>query len=206
MASNRHREAHIPAGEFLFGERKHRIHLGGFWIAKTPVTNLQYKAFVDATGHRSPIHWIDGQIPSGKKHHPVVEVSFDDASAFCAWAGVALPNEQQWEKAARGTEGQTYPWGETNPTRRHSNFAKMIGDTTPVDAHPAGASPYGLLDMAGNVWEWCSDQVQKEKFRVLRGGAWFTSEKERLRCAARYGNYPHQSHGGLGFRVVLLPG
>ncbi|MEI2610629.1 MAG: SUMF1/EgtB/PvdO family nonheme iron enzyme [Candidatus Promineifilaceae bacterium] len=196
---------HIAAGEFIYGDNKQRINLAEYWIAKTPVTNEQYKAFVNATGHRMPVHWNNGKIPAGKEHHPVVEVSWEDATAFCRWAGVALPSERQWEKAARGTDGRKYPWGDAAPDKSRCNFGKSAGDTVPVEKHPIGASPYGLLNMAGNVWEWCADLVEKDKFRVLRGGAWFTSDKERLRCAARYGNFPHTGHNGLGFRVSYSP-
>ena len=98
---------HIPAGKFLYGGEKQSIHLDAFWIAKTPVTNLQYQAFVDAAGFRKPDHWKDGKIPAGKKDHPVVNVSWYDAVAFCEWAGLRLPTEAEWEKAARGTDGRT---------------------------------------------------------------------------------------------------
>ena len=190
----------IPAGEFLYGDDKKRVKLDAFAIAKTPVTNQQYKAFVDATGHSAPTHWNNGIIPAGKEQHPVVYVSWDDAQAFCQWAGVALPTEQQWEKAARGTDGRTYPWGNEAPDKTRCNFNKDVGDTTPVGKYPAGAN--GLFDMAGNVWEWCADWYLKDSYRVLRGGSWWTTGKESVRCAFRDGYGPGFRFDNVGFRVV----
>ena len=152
----------IPAGEFLYGENKQKVILPTYRIAKTPVTNAQYKAFVDATGYQTPSHWSGGQIPVGQENHPVVNVDWNDAGNFCAWAGVRLPTEQEWEKAARGTDGREYPWGAWEPSRCNSKEAQ-INDTTPVGRHLSGASPYGLLDMAGNVWDWCADYYDNNK-------------------------------------------
>ena len=147
----------IPAGEFLYGDDKKPVYLPDYYLAKTPVTNLQYKAFVDATGHEPPKHWKNGKIPKGKENHPVVYVSWYDAQAFCEWAGLRLPTEQEWEKGARGTDGRRFPWGDHSPNPNLCNFNSYIKDTTPVDRYPDGASPYGLLDMAGNIWEWCEN-------------------------------------------------
>jgi len=189
----------IPAGDFLYGDDKKRTRLEVFAIARTPVTNQQYKVFVDATGHSAPEHWKDGKIPAGKEQHPVVKVSWDDAQAFCQWAGVALPTEQQWEKAARSTDGRIYPWGNEAPDRNRCNFNKDVGDTTPAGKYPAGAN--GLFDMAGNAWEWCQDWHEKDKYRVLRGGSWW-SNAESVRCACRDRSSPIHRLGGWGFRVV----
>ncbi|MCL4831423.1 MAG: SUMF1/EgtB/PvdO family nonheme iron enzyme [Caldilineaceae bacterium] len=198
----------IPAGEFLYGDSKEKRRLDEFLIAKTPVTNEQYSAFVDATQHTPPQHWEGGRIPKGKEQHPVVNVSWDDATAFCRWAGVRLPSEQEWEKAARGTDGRTYPWGEEAPDGKRCNFGKGydIKNLAAVGQYPAGASSYGLLDMAGNVWEWCADWYDSErKGRVLRGGS-FSYNATNVRCADRYGLYPGYRNVIIGFRVVLPPG
>jgi len=119
----------ISAGEFLYGDDNAHVWLDEYWIATTPVTNKQYKAFIDAAGHAVPKHWMNGKIPLGKENHPVVEVSWDDAVAFCTWAGVRLPGEQQWEKAARGMDGRTYPWGNDKPDNTHCNFGHQVNDS-----------------------------------------------------------------------------
>jgi eukaryotic-like serine/threonine-protein kinase len=194
----------IPAGRFLYGDDKKPLELPEFAMAKTPVTNAQYKAFVDATKYRAPQHWEGGRIPSGKEKHPVVYVSWEDAQAFCKWAGTRLPNEQEWEKAARGTDGRTYPWGEAKPDNTRCNFGKEwdIKNLAAVGQYPAGASPYGLLDMAGNVWEWCEDWYDSsQQHRVLRGGA-FYNYGSLVRCANRSWLTVGNRYYNVGFRVV----
>ncbi len=190
----------IPAGEFRYGEDKKKIRMDEFWISRTPITNAQYQAFVKTTGYSAPSHWSNGQIPKGKEQHPVVNVSWEDAQKFCSWAGVRLPGERQWEKAARGSDGRTYPWGEAAPDSRRCNFNNQVGDTTPVGSYPEGASPYGLQDMAGNVWEWCEDAYDSSS-RVLRGGA-FDLNGYLVRCAARDRSDPFDRGRDNGFRVV----
>ena len=156
----------VPAGPFLMGDDKHTVDLPEFYIGKYPVTNQQYAAFVQASKARAPDHWKEGKIPAGKENHPVVYVKWDEAVAFCQWLSqasgheVRLPSQAEWEKAARGADGRTYPWGnEPPPNPDLCNFKDSgIGDTTPVDRYPNGASPYGALDMAGNVWEWTADK------------------------------------------------
>jgi formylglycine-generating enzyme required for sulfatase activity len=190
----------IPAGPFLYGKQKQEVHLPEYALARTPVTNIQYKAFVDATGHRIPSHWVKGRIPKGKEDHPVVNVSWEDAQAFCEWAGCRLPTEQEWEKGARGTDGRKYPWGNGWQLGRCNTREAGLGDTTPVDRYPTGASPYGLLDMAGNVWEWCEDWYDSEcKHRVLRGGSWFI-DSGRARSADRYWTDPDLRDFNCGVR------
>jgi len=190
----------VPAGVFLYGENKKKVEVGEFWMSLTPVTNAQYKVFVDATGYKEPGHWSGGRIPAGKENHPVVNVSYQDAQRFCGGAGLRLPTEQEWEKAARGVDGRTYPWGEESPDSQRCNFDKQVGDTTPVGQYPKGASPYGCLDMAGNVWEWC-DSPHESGGRVLRGGA-FSYNVSYVRCACRYWNLPDDRYDSYGFRVV----
>ena len=231
----------VRAGDFLMGsdpevdpaayareEPQHEIYVPNFRIARTPVTNAQYEHFVDATGHRVPKYWVDGKIPDGKGQHPVIEVSLADALSFCAWAGVRMPTEAEWEKAARGTSGRIYPWGNEQPTADHANFAKRINDTTPVDAYPLGVGPYGCLDMVGNAWEWTvslwggterepgfdypyyarSDRedpdVDATEPRVLRGGC-YTRGSRLIRAAYRYRILPEYRRAKTGFRVVDTP-
>ncbi len=187
----------IPAGEFRYGENKQKVRLDEFWISRTPITNAQYQVFVKTTGYRAPDHWAGGQAPKGKEQHPVVYVSWEDAQAFCRWAGVRLPSEREWEKAARGTDGRTYPWGNEPPDSQRCNFNNQVGDTTAVGSYPAGASPYGVLDMAGNVWEWCAD-AHEAGGRVMRGGA-FPNDEYYVRCAARVRNIPNPRDLDFGF-------
>ena len=194
---------HIPAGGFLYGEDKQQAHLPDYYLARTPVTNAQYRAFVEATGHRMPGRWENGEIPPGKGNHPVVEASWEDAQAFCQWAGCRLPTEQEWEKGARGTDGREYPWGDEWELGRCNTDEAGIGDTTPVDRHSGGASPYGLLDMAGNVWEWCQGWYDSDRdTKVVRGGSWYLNQA-RARCAYRLRDYPGYSDDLLGFRCCV---
>jgi formylglycine-generating enzyme required for sulfatase activity len=222
----------IPAGEFLMGSDKqkdsmarddetpqHQLYLPEYRIARVPVTNAQYKLFVDATGHSAPEHWENGRIPDGKENHPVVNVSWHDAQAFCKWAGVRLPSEAQWEKAARGTDGRKWPWGDEAPDKNRCNFNGNVVDTTPVGKYPDGASSYGCLDMAGNVWEWTSSEYQDYPYdpddgredpeddaaRTLRGGSWYDTEL-RVRCASRNRDFQYDRFVFIGFRVVSSPG
>ena len=188
----------IPAGEFIMGTNnrlpdegpEHKVTLPAFYIDKYEVTNLQYKKFNDATHRKSPSHFKNRTYPEGKADHPVTFVSWFDAEAYCHWAGKRLPTDQEWEKAARGTDGRNFPWGDefgddraNTPVRWES--LDQAGDTTPVGAFPGGASPYGLYDMSGNVWEWTASWYQAypgnnhpsenygEKYKVLKGGSWW---------------------------------
>lgn len=190
----------IATGDFLYGEKKERRTLPSFWMSRTPVTNAQYAIYVWLTGARAPDHWSNGRLPAGKENHPVVDVSWDDARAFCAWAGLRLPDEGEWEKAARGADGRAYPWGNQAPSGELCNFNSIVRDTTPVGAYPQGASPYGLLDMAGNVWEWCQNPHEAGGY-VVRGGAYYT-DASRVGCAFRYGYVQYVRFPNFGFRVV----
>lgn len=195
---------------------QHKLYLPNYWIARVPVTNEQYKQFVEATSRPAPEYWQNGQIPKGKEKHPVVYVRWYDAVAFCDWAKVRLPTEAEWEKAARGTDGQIYPWGNELPDKNRCNFNWYVGDTTPVGNYPQGESFYGCFDMAGNVWEWTStkwlsnyqDYASKvdntlggTEGRVLRGGAW-GNDQTKVRCAYRNVNTPDDRYLIVGFRVV----
>jgi formylglycine-generating enzyme required for sulfatase activity len=227
----------IPAGDFLMGsdpkkdkgaytdeQPQHTLYLPDYYLAKTAVTNTQYAAFVEATDHKRPEHWKDEKPPKGKEDHPVVEVSWHDAEAYCNWlaqvTGKAyrLPSEAEWEKGARGTDGRIYPWGNDWDPKRCNSKEGGPGDTTPVGVYPQGASPYGLLDMAGNVWEWCRSLYKPYPYdakdgredpkatghRVVRGGAFYDNERG-VRCAYRYGHLPIDRYRDRGLRLVVAP-
>jgi formylglycine-generating enzyme required for sulfatase activity len=195
---------------------QHEVVLPAFQIARCPITNYQYQLFVQATEHAPPPHWRDGVFPTGKHDHPVVNVSWYDALDFCRWAAVRLPSEALWERAARGPDGRLWPWGDHSPTVMHCNFALQIADTTSVTLFPAGVSPYGVLDMAGNVWEWTSslwrpypydpadgrENEQGSGLRVVRGGS-YDSPSRQVRCACRSAINPSYGYDDVGMRVVL---
>jgi formylglycine-generating enzyme required for sulfatase activity len=230
----------IPAGEFTMGsdpgldqdasadeQPQHTLYLPDYYLAKTTVTNDQYAAFVQATGHASPYGWQGGKSPRGREDHPVVNVSWHDAQAYCTWLAEAtgkpyrLPSEAEWEKGARGTDGRIYPWGNQWDAAQCNSRESGNGDTTPVGDYPEGASPYGLLDMAGNVWEWTGSaykdyphdmdgdredlEASDDVRRVLRGGS-FGNLPWRVRCALRGGDLSSFSFWDRGFRVALDAG
>ncbi|MBI3269032.1 MAG: SUMF1/EgtB/PvdO family nonheme iron enzyme [Planctomycetes bacterium] len=214
---------------------EHPVDLPAFRIGRFPVTNAQYAAFVDATGRRPPEveaaigdyqPWEGGHPPVDRSTHPVVGVSWVDAGAYCAWlstlvrAEVRLPTEAEWEKAARGTDARRYPWGdELKISLTNSGAGAGHAGTTPVGVFPGGASPYGALDMAGNVWEWCSSLYKPYPYdredgrediaaggaRVLRGGSW-NFVQTRVRAAYRGRGDPGFRDEFVGFRVVVGAG
>jgi len=139
----------VPAGDFLFGEAKDPIWLPAFYIDRTEVTNAAYAAFCKAVAHDLP-----PDFPADKPDYPVVNVSMEDARAFAGWAGKRIPSGREWEKAARGEKGQTFPWGD-EPDRSRANVGLVT--LLPADAFPKGASPYGALQTIGNAWEWVND-------------------------------------------------
>jgi formylglycine-generating enzyme required for sulfatase activity len=189
---------------------------------------MQYQTFVAATGHPAPGHWPEGAYPPNKSNHPVVYVNWHDAVAYCQWLSEAtgkecrLPTEAEWEKAAGWDVEQgvkrTYPWGDEFDASLCNTVESGIGDTTPVGVYPGGASPYGVMDMSGNVWEWCSsfywdypydpddgrEDLEAEGTRVLRGGA-FGNDRRSVRCTYRYGSSPYDRVRDDGFRVMVSP-
>ncbi len=215
----------VPAGPFRMGPERREVDLDAFYIDRTPVTNAQFRRFVDATGYKpsdgSPrflLH-LRGRTPSALDHHPVVHVSWRDAQAYAVWAGKRLPTEAEWEKAARGTDGRRYPWGNHEPGAEHANFGGKGRGTTPVEQYPRGASPYGVLDLAGNTWEWCQD-VDDPAFyadgptvnpvsprrsdrpaHVMRGGCWLYGATS-MRTTSRTSFEPHYRFALGGFRCV----
>jgi formylglycine-generating enzyme required for sulfatase activity len=227
----------VPAGEFLMGSHlavdreaakgelpQHRVYLAEFAIGVVPVTNAQYAAFVQSAGVGAPSHWDRERIPAGKEDHPVVWVSWRDARAFCDWLSQAtgrsfrLPSEAEWEKAARGTNGRTYPWADRRLEAELCNYDMLVGHTTPVGAYPGNVSPYGALDLAGNAGEWTSslyrpypygaddgrEDPAAEGVRVVRGGA-FNLTRWNARCACRLRYPPDRRDDHNGFRVAVGP-
>jgi formylglycine-generating enzyme required for sulfatase activity len=215
---------YVPAGEFTMGagdgeadERPvHRVVVDAFWIMRTEVTNAQYDRCVRAGVCTAPDNdvWRDVRFAE----HPVTHVSWEQASTYAQWVGGSLPTEAQWEKAARGVDLRTYPWGNAEPTANLLNFeGSGIGGTSAVGSYPAGASPYGALDMAGNVWEWVNDWYGEEyysqspsdnppgpetgTYRVLRGGSWGYGDYV-VRSADRNGVGPDFWSDLNGFRCV----
>lgn len=217
----------IPGGEFTrgwrYGERSerpvHSVYLDEYWIGKYEITFEQYDKFCEETGKAKPVDkW-------GRGKHPVIFVSWDDAQEFCRWLSQEsgldfnLPTEAQWEKAARGTDKRKFPWGNQAPNWKLANYNLIKNRTTPVGSYPRGASPYGIMDMAGNVWEWCLDWFDsnyyekkssrhnpqgpiKGQFRVMKGGsAW--SSAFFIRCSNRNGNSPFNATRYFGFRLAL---
>jgi len=203
----------IPAGVFqmgddgLRGNQRHQVSLGVFLIGKAPVTVGQFKGYCFDKGinfsnfGETEWGWMDD--------HPMVNVTWQQARDFCKWAGGDLPTEAQWEKAARGTDARKYPWGPNWDGTRLQFDSDM---TDSVRAHASGASPYGCLDMAGNVWQWCSDWYasagsEKKDFRerVLKGGSWACSNPVLVEAASRLGEDPAYRDVSIGFRLASPP-
>lgn len=216
----------VPEGPFTMGSEDsgafeteaplHRLTLPSYLIGKTPITNEQFSLFVSETEYRVQGIWSK----SGKgwsKEAPAVGVTWQDAQAYCRWAGLSLPTEAEWEKAARGEDARAYPWGQVPVPEAAWHDGNSQGRPHEVGQLPQGASPYGCLDMAGNVWEWCSslhrpypyreddgrEAPESHDFRVLRGGSYAHPTKD-LRCALRARSAPNTALECFGFRPVLL--
>ncbi len=225
----------VPAGEFVMGSDAidkddkateygitkpwfddehpaHAVNLPAFFLDLREVTVTDYFKFVQATGRRPPPDWNSDQPPAGRDNYPIVYVTWDDAKAYCLWAGKRLPTEAEWEKAARGTDGRVYPWGNAfEPARANTNGDH--NEPLPVGSLPEGRSPYGMLDMTGNVWEWTEDWYQAytgnsyqhprfgQQVKVIRGNSW-----------SSLGHYPPQvfneikaHYSRASFRLFMAP-
>jgi formylglycine-generating enzyme required for sulfatase activity len=247
--------AYIPAGEFLMGSNEGReneqpprmVYLDAFEIDRFEVVNEQYQRFIQATGRRAPRYWTGSDYPSGQADLPVVGVGWLDADAYCTWVGKRLPTEAEWEKACRGTDGRTYPWGDTwsqaganvglpfeEPKSGLWNKAwallqldpdsSELASLQPVGTYPMGASPYGIMDMAGNASEWVMDWYNWDGYwdlpnrnpqglgppwnRCTRGSSWYVpygdvdQGKFRSRCAARNSSHAGDVDARMGFRCA----
>ena len=234
----------IPGGDFLMGTDEadaqriaqqygwratrfqdecpqHTVHLDSYYICEYPVTVAQYARYLEDTDEVPPQCWDDPRFKESS--HPVVGVAHYDAEAYASWAGLRLPTEAEWEKAARGNDGRRWPWGNEWDPQRANTRETGVGHPTPVDHYTdaGNVSPYGVCDMVGNVWEWCQDRyaddfytfspqsnpictkpiVHYDAHNVLRGGSWY-SIAERARCAARYDRFPQMHRRHIGFRCA----
>jgi len=163
--------AKVDGSVFQSGPGNEPIWLPTFYIDVYPVTNTEYALFIAATGHTPPDNWVEGQYAEHLGDHPAVFVTWKDATAYASWAKKSLPTGQQWEKAARGTRGTVYPWGDQTTPAKCNVRENGVGTTSSVDCYQSGVSPYGVFDMCGNVWEWCSTETREGRHE-LKGGAW----------------------------------
>jgi len=230
----------IPAGPFPMGVPKwardggvderpnHEVDLDAFYMDKYEVTNGRYLEFIHATGHRPPKHrtdqtknlWQGGLMPESIAPLPVINVDWFDSQAYCEWAGKRLPTEAEWEKAAKGTDDRRFPWGDVEPTHKHLNFNQVWkGEKTlvPVGIYEKGKSPYGVYDVAGNVWEWVADWYDPAYYqksprrnpkgpetgthRVLRSSGWQV-ETPMVRIFTRVKSDPLNRNHSTGFRCA----
>jgi formylglycine-generating enzyme required for sulfatase activity len=216
---------YVAAGEFVMGsdgsegnedERPaHTVYLDGYWIDQTEVTNGRYGRCV-AAGVCRPMARPRSDM-AGLPDHPAQGVTWVEANAYCSWVGRRLPTEAEWEKAARGMDGRLYPWGNDVPESPLSNYDFLVGDVVAVGSYPEAASPYGVLDMAGNVWEWTADWYGEDYYqesprenptgpesgvlRVLRGGSW-SNPAEVVRATNRFWAFPGRNDFD-GFRCAM---
>ncbi len=191
----------IPEGKFLYSFRKEEKYTKGFWIDIQPITNELYKNFILASGHRKPEYWNDLNFNNPKQ--PVVGIRWEDVIAYAEWNGKRLPTEEEWEKAARGIDGRTYPWGERFDHTKCNTQESAIGKTTSIGQFINGISPYGCYDMAGNVWERIDSWYTINKYRVLRGASWNAYGSSYARCAYRMSDETIiMIYDNVGFRCV----
>lgn len=229
----------IPGGTFIMGSNsgdpnhqpEHQLQVADFYIDRWPITNAEYKNFVDDTGHAVPdyhVSWCDTEgynwdpeqrmYPEGKADHPIVLVTWDDAMAYAAWAGKRLPTEAEWERAARGLNGQRFPWGQEF-AKGYCNCKEVgLRETSPVgDFSPNGDTPEGVVDMVGNVWEWTNsifrsypydandgrESREATGFRVLRGASWINDANVTQGISRLDGDF--RFFNNVGFRCATSP-
>jgi serine/threonine protein kinase len=217
----------IPGGEYWMGSSqdsdapRRKVYVDGFYISRYPVTNAEYNVFVQATHHMPPQHWPGGAYSPWDADRPVVYVSWHDAVAYCRWAGGRLPTEAEWEKAARGTDERQFPWGNTFDRNRCNSREGKANTITPVGKYsPSGDSPYGVGDMAGNIWEWVLNWYAPAygdaspsplrnptgpatgKAKVIRGGSFYNNAR-MVTCCNRDRALPGICAVNYGFRVWL---
>ncbi|HEX5731959.1 MAG TPA: SUMF1/EgtB/PvdO family nonheme iron enzyme [Blastocatellia bacterium] len=212
---------YVTGGEFIMGrdngtqyeKPQHQATVDPFFIDIFEVSCEEYKRFIDETGHRPPPRWSQGNYPAGWARRPVTGIDWDDANAYAQWAGKRLPTEQEWEFAARGTDGRLYPWGNEWKAKAANADSSSHKHADTVGQHPAGPSPFGAYDMAGNVWEWTASdlgaypggtlpaQAQLE-MKVVRGGSWVES-RNAATATSRKGLPPREGdYSNVGFRCV----
>jgi sulfatase modifying factor 1 len=214
-------------GEFDNERPVHKVYLDAYYIDKYEVSNAKYKEFVDATGYpvpyvdaywAEPYNWRNKTYPPGKGDHPVVLVSWYDAAAYAKWAGKRLPTEAEWEKAARGSDGRAWPWGNTWDVDNCNMRESFINSTVPVHQFEKGKSPYGCFNMAGNAMEWVADWYKDNYYshtpsknptgpmsgasKVARGGAWDSNINLYTRTDYRAYLMPTEKKASLGFRCA----
>jgi len=230
----------VPGGRFVAGGPEHyesecepfALEVAPFYLALTPVTHAQYRSFVEATGYSPPRCrrgdlvgeeiWAEGEFPDEVADHPVVGVSWEDALAYCKWAGVRLPREVEWEKAARGEQGRRYPWGGSwSPDRCRHDENRTQQTTSDVWSYADGCGLWGHYQLSGNVWEWCDDWYRRASYqrlrrgdiappktgaeKVVRGGSWFNLNPEEFLTTFRFRLPPKDSDRHYGFRVARDP-
>jgi sulfatase modifying factor 1 len=224
----------VAAGEFMMGSQvgegsldetpQHTVDLDAYYIDQYEVTVERYKRFMKQKSHRQPKYWdqVDSRRDAQK---PVVGIDWNDAKAYCEWAGKRLPTEAEWEKAARGTDKQTYPWGASKPNSSTANFGKAYEPEKAyaeklkaVGSYERGKSPYGAYDMAGNVWEWVADWFAEDYYqnspqknprgpstgekRVLRGGSWDNGARNIRSTNRSRKGFPTRQHETFGVRCA----
>src|SRR3989338_6230189 len=180
----------IPGGKFLFGVNKKKIELGDFYIDKYEVANAQYKKVKS-----------EHTFPDGKEDFPVTEVSYFEAEEYCKEAGKRITTSVEWEKAARGTDGRLYPWGDKFDSKKTNSIEAAKDGPVKVGSLEKGKSPYGVYDMSGNVWEWVDAWDSKKQYRIMRGGSYFDSE-DMNKTISTLMSIPDDIHGYIGFRCV----
>jgi len=180
----------VSGGKFSFGDDKKKIELGDFYIDKYEVTNAQYKKFRQ-----------EHEIPAGKENHPAADISYFDAEDYCKSVGKRIPTAEEWEKAARGTDGRAYPWGDKFDVKKANTSEGSKEGTVKVGSYDGGKSPYGAYDMSGNVWEWVDAWDSKKQYRIARGGSYFEGE-DMNRTTSTIMSIPDDIHEYIGCRCA----